>query len=230
MTCKKFRQWFQDHESDEMTDTVRTHLVDCEQCRQLFALDQELETKLRASFTELEVPQRLQERLDQNMRGSKNLPHIDLYWVRRAVVPALAMAAMLALVLLPMGNDASSFASMDELGRLAIVDHMSHDTEGCSSTALLDLAAWSKQELGYKVDKPATPEGAKLLAASKCRLGDCDTVHLIYSRGEERFSVFVLPKNEAEFKLALGKSYSLDFGEHQVKLWRTGGQIQAMVI
>ncbi len=228
MTCNEFRQWFQDHESDEMTDSIRGHLSNCATCRDMFDLDRKLETKLRTNFVQLEVPARLQERLDQNL-GSNNLPRIEPRWIRRAVVPALAMAAMLVLFLFPMGYDNSSFGTMDELGRLAIVDHLSHGTEGCSSTAQLDLAAWSEQEVGYRVNMPEVPEGAELLAASKCRLGDCDTVHLIYSLGEEHFSVFVLPKKEAGFKLEQEKFYSLNFGEHQVRLWRSGGQIQAMV-
>ncbi|MEN8199262.1 MAG: hypothetical protein ABFR63_04225 [Thermodesulfobacteriota bacterium] len=137
---------------------------------------------------------------------------------------------MLVLFLFPFGSQTSSFASMDELGRLAIVDHLSHDSKGCSSSALLDLGVWSLKELGYRVNQPEVPEGAELLAASKCRLGECDTVHLMYRRGEEYFSVFVFPKDEADFALASGKSYSLDFGDHRVTLQQRGGQIQAMVI
>ena len=229
MTCSEFRQWFQDHESDEMTEAVRKHLAQCSKCQQIFDLDQKLEERLKDNFEQLEVPDRLQNRLEQNMVGRSRWtmqPHL----LRKLAAPALAMAAMLVLFLFPMVLENSSFASMDELGQLAISDHLNHGIQGCTSDAILDLSAWSNKEVGYKVDEPGLPEGAKLLAAAICRLGDCDTVHLMYSRGTERFSVFIFPKKEAGFRLAVGRSYSLDFGNHQVTLWQTGEQIQAMVI
>ncbi len=229
MTCETFRQWFLDHESDEMTDAIRAHLADCEKCQQIIALDQTLEQKLHNSFEQLEVPARLQERLDQNMRGSTR-------WLRKSgrlrqiAAPALAIAAMLIFFLFPLASEKGSFASMDTVGQLAISDHLSHGTKGCTSSALLDLESYSLRELGYAVKPPTVPEGAKLLAAAKCQLGDCDTLHLMYSLAGKAFSVFVFPEDEADFKLAAGRSYSLDFGNHQVTLWQTGEQIQAMVI
>ncbi len=229
MTCSEFREWFQDHESDEITDSIQAHLTECDKCLQIYELDQRLETKLKNNFEQLEVPERLQKRLQQNMAGRSRWivqPHL----LRKIAAPALAIAAMLVLFLFPMASDNSSFASMDELGQLAISDHLNHGIEGCTSEAILDLPAWSQKELGYKVNTPELPEGAKLLAVAVCRLGDCDTAHLMYSRGTERFSVFVFPEKEAGFRLAAGRSYSLDFGNHQVTLWQSGEQIQAMVI
>lgn len=229
MTCREFRQWFQDHESDEMTEFVRVHLAQCGKCQQIYELDQMLETKLQGNLEKLEVPERLWERLEQNMAGRSRWI-IDPHLLRKVAVPVLAMAAMLVFFLFPMVLENSSFASMDELGQLAISDHLNHGVQGCTSEAILDLPSWSQDELGYKVDAPELPEGAKLLAAAICRLGDCDTVHLMYSRGAKRFSVFIFPEREAAFTLAAGRSYSLDFGNHQVTLWQTGEQIQAMVI
>jgi hypothetical protein len=100
MTCNEFKQWFQDHELGEMTDAVRSHLAVCDRCQEIFALDQKLETKLRNSFVSLEVPARLHERLAQN-NFSHSRWHVKPQRIRRALVPVLAMAAMLALVLFP---------------------------------------------------------------------------------------------------------------------------------
>jgi hypothetical protein len=229
MTCDTFRQWFLDHESDEMTDAIRSHLAVCDKCQQIFALDQVFEQKLQNSFEQLDVPARLQERLDQNMRGSTRWMKQSRR-LRQLVAPALAVAALLLFFLFPLASEKSSFASMDTVGQLAISDHLSHGTKGCNSSALLDLESYSLKELGYAVKPPIVPEGAKLLAAAKCRLGDCDTLHLMYSLAGKPFSVFVFPKEEAEFTLVADRSYSLDFGNHQVTLWQTGEQIQAMVI
>ncbi len=229
MTCKEFKQWFNDHESDEMTDEVRSHLTICDKCKQIYTLDQILETKLTNSLEQLEVPERLQRRLEQNKPGN-NIWLMQSHTMRRAIGAALAIAAMLVLFLFPLASQNRSFASMDSLSQLAIADHLSHDTLGCSGSAILDLASWSQKELGYSVVKPKVPKDAILLAASKCRLGDCDTVHLMYSQGDKYFSVFVFPKDEADFSLAANRSYSLDFGKHHVTLWQSDDQIQAMVI
>lgn len=229
MTCDTFRRWFLDHESEEMTDAIRSHLSECEKCQQIFALDQALETQLHNSFEQLEVPERLQGRLEQNMCGNSRW-RMQPGWFRQIAAPSLAIAAMLLLFLFPFASEKGSFASMDTVGQLAISDHLSHGAKECNSAALLDLESYSIKELGYTVKLPEVPGGAKLLAAAKCRLGDCDTLHLMYRLDGKALSVFVFPKEEADFKLASGRSYSLDFGNHQVKLWQTGEQMQAMVI
>ncbi len=228
MTCNEFKLWFQDHELDEMTGAIRSHLAVCDRCQKIFALDQKLETKLRNSLASLEVPPRLNERLAQNS-FSHSRWRVKPHRIRRALVPALAMAAMLALVLFPFAWQESSFASMNEVAQLAIQDHRSHGIEGCSGSTVSDLKAWSLHKLGYSVTKPKVPEGAVLLAVSKCKLGDCETVHLMYSHKDKQFSVFIFPQKEADFSLTSGSSYSLEFGNYKVKLWQTGSQIQVMV-
>ncbi len=229
MTCNEFKLWFQDHELDEMTDAIRSHLAVCDRCQKIFALDQKLETKLRNSLVSLEVPPRLHERLAQNSFSHSHW-HVKPLRIRRALIPVLAMAAMLALVLFPFGLQEKSFASMNEVAQLAIQDHKSHGLGGCSGSAISDLNAWALHTLGYSVTKPKVPEGAVLLAVTKCKLGDCATVHLIYSLKDKQFSVFIFPQNEAEFSLSSGSSFSLEFGNYKVRLWQTGSQIQVMVV
>lgn len=178
MTCTEFKQWFQDHESDQMSHEIRQHLTTCDGCRQIYELDRILETKLKNNFEQCDVPQRLLERLEQNKSGN-NLWLVQPYVLRRVIAPMLAIAALFVVFLFPFSSENSSFASMDILGELAIHDHLSHGTKGCSISGINDIGSWALKELGYRVVLPETPEGSELLVVSKCRLGDCETVHLI---------------------------------------------------
>lgn len=226
MTCNDFKQWFQDHESEEMTDAIRKHLATCDTCNLIFGLDQSLESKLRNNIEQQEVPRRLLERLDQNMHSNRRWPlHPQL--IKRTLAPALAMAAMLLIFLLPSGG---SFASMDEVGSLAIADHDSHIDKPCSEGIPEDLGSWSEEQIGLSLSAPKLPfSGSKLVGVSKCRLGECDTMHLVYSRNGKRFSVFIFPAKEVRFSLVNHRNYSLEYEEHRVTIWQSGKQIYAMV-
>ncbi|MEN8189224.1 MAG: hypothetical protein ABFS19_05210 [Thermodesulfobacteriota bacterium] len=209
-----------------MTDSIRSHLAGCDTCQHILALDQSLEEKLKGSLEQLEVPRRLQERLDQNMRSNRLQPTRSQL-IRRALAPALAMAAMLVIFLLPSGG---SFASMDELGNLVIADHDSHADKPCSKEIPKDLATWGEEQIGLRIAAPELPfSDSKLIAASKCKLGDCDAVHLIYSRNGKRFSVFIFPEQEADFSLVAQRNYSVEYAHRRVTIWQSGQQIYAMV-
>jgi hypothetical protein len=228
MKCKEFKQWMQDHETVEMTDSVHDHLESCSNCQQIFTLDQQLDEKLRTVLQPVEVPELLRERLDQNLSGAG-------YRKRRYVmswkkwVPALATAALLVFLILPFTGRESSFSSMDQLSQYAITDHTNHGLKDTSVFDLNDLGAWAIDELGYSVSWPEVPGEAKLIGATKCRLGNCDTVHLIYSQMGSRFSIYVFSEKKAAFSMAAGRVYTLKIGKHNVKMWKSGNQVQAMV-
>ncbi len=228
MKCQEFKQWMQDHEAVEMTDSVHEHLEKCCNCKQIFILDQQLDEKLRTILQPVEVPELLRERLEQNL-------YAPGYRKRRTVVswkkwvPALATAVLLVFLLLPFAQRQDSFSSMDQLSQYAIADHENHALKDNSVTGPKDLGAWASDELGYSVGWPEVPRGAKLIGASKCRLGNCDTAHLIYSQMGTRFSVYIFSEKKADFELVSGRVYSFRVGNHNVKLWKSQNQIQAMI-
>jgi len=228
MKCKEFKQWMQDHETVEMTDSVRDHLESCSNCQQIFTLDQQLDEKLRTLLQPVEVPELLRERLDQNLSGAGyRKRRYGMSW--KKWVPVLATAALLVFLLLPFVGRQNSFSSMDQLSQYAITDHTNHGLMDISVSVLNDLGAWAIDELGYSVSWPEVPGEAKLIGATKCRLGNCDTVHLIYSQMDTRFSVYVFSEKKAAFSMAAGRVYSLKIGKHNVKMWKSGNQVQAMV-
>lgn len=228
MKCKEFKQWMQEHETVEMTESVRDHLESCSNCQQIFTLDQQLDKKLRTLLQPVEVPELLRERLDQNLSGAgyRNRRYF-ISW--KKWVPALATAAVLVFLLLPFVGRQNSFSSMDQLSQYAITDHTNHGLKDTSIAVLNDLGAWATDQLGYSVRWPEVPGGAKLIGATKCRLGNCDTVHLIYSQMGRRFSIYVFSEKKAAFSMAAGRIYSFKIGKHNVKMWKSGNQVQAMV-
>lgn len=228
MNCNEFKQWMQDHDTVEMTESVRNHLENCSKCQQIFTLDQRLDDKLRTLLQPVEVPELLRERLEQNLSGAgyRKRRYI-MTW--KKFVPALAAAALLVFLLLPFTGRQGSFTSMDQLSQYAITDHTNHGIKDSSVSDLNDLGAWAMKELGYSISWPELPGEAKLIAATRCRLGNCDTAHLIYSQMNAIFSVYIFSEKQAGFNLAAGRVYSLKIGKHTVKLWKSGDQVQAMV-
>lgn len=229
MKCEKFKQWLQDHETVEMTESIRDHLDNCSNCHQLFILDQRLDEKLRTLLQPVEVPELLKERLEQNLtEAGYRKKRTVRSW--KKLVPALATAALLLFLFLPFTGRESSFTSMDQLSQYAVADHTNHGIKEDGSVAVLnDLGAWAMNELGYSVRWPEVPGEARLIGATKCRLGNCDTIHLIYSQMDARFSVYIFSEKKAGFSLAAGRVYSFKIGKYNVKLWKSGGQVQAMV-
>ena len=229
MKCEEFKIKFSGSDTDEsdpgLTATEREHLEKCKSCSKLMKLDQELDAVIREELQQIEVPERVKEKLRQNMSAETGSPQVSIFkWV---AVPALAMAAMLVIFLLPHGG---SFSSMDDIGQLAITDHESHLGRACNKGIPADLAAWGKETIGLAITAPALPfADSELIGVSKCVLGDCETAHLIYVRNGKRFSVFIFPEKEAEFSLHKDRNYTLDFENHRVTIWKSKQQVYALV-
>jgi len=49
------------------------------------------------------------------------------------------------------------FASMDDIGQLAIIDHESHLGRACNKGIPTDLAAWGKENIGFSITTPVLP-------------------------------------------------------------------------
>ena len=232
MKCEEFRRKLSGSETVEsnqrLTDTEREHLENCESCSKLVKLDEQLNTVIREELQQVEVPERVKERLQQNLMADVTAPQVSVVKWLKVAVPALAMAAILVIVLLPGGG---SFASMDDVGQLAITDHESHLGRACKKGLPADLAAWGKEAIGLAITAPELPfPDSELIAVSKCTLGDCDTAHLTYVRDGKRFSVFIFPEKEAAFSLYKGRNYTLDFENYRVTIWKSKQQIYALVI
>ncbi len=229
MKCEEFKKRFSGSDTvlsdEELTVSECEHLEKCESCSKFMKLDKKLDTAIREELQQVEVPAQVLEKLRQNMSASTISSGSSI--LKWAALPALAMAAMLVIVLLPNGG---SFASMDDIGQLAILDHESHLGRACNKGIPTDLAAWGKENIGLAITAPVLPfTDSELIAVSKCTLGDCETAHLTYLRNGKRFSVFIFPAKEADFSLHKNRNYTLDFDNYQVTIWKSKQQVYALV-
>ena len=200
-------------------------MQNCDDCRKIIALDLELEKVLHEQFHQVEVPAQVRKKIEQNIPDKDGFTKSMLF--RWSFVPALAIAAMLVIFLFPFNG---SFASMDELGMLAIADHESHIDRPCTKGIPENLSAWGEDTIGLRITRPVLPfSDCELIGVSMCRLGDCYTAHLLYNRNGEKISVFIFPEKEANFSLVADRNYSLEYGPHRVTIWKTNNQIYAMV-
>ncbi len=229
MNCHEVRELLGGDEAREITDkidaAVEKHLKNCQSCRNFLELDQQLETIIREELQQVAVPERLRQKLQQNIKAeSQNSKPAILWW---SIAPVMAMAAMLLIFLLPQSG---AFASMDEVAQLAIAEHNSHLDKPCIKKIPKDLASWSKEQIGQPITLPTIPlTGLELVGIDKCTLGDCPTAHLRYRHEGKIFSVFVFPAKEARFALVQDRNYTLDLNKHQVTIWEANQQVYAMV-
>lgn len=231
MKCEDFKRKLSGSDAaetnQELTKTMREHLETCESCNKFMKLDEQLDTVIREEFQQVEVPERIKERLQQNLMANVTTPQVSVLKWLKVAAPALAMAAMLVIFLLP---DRGSFASLDDVGQLAITDHESHLGRACNKGLPADLTVWGKETIGLAITAPELPfPDSELIAVSKCTLGDCDTAHLTYVRNGKRFSVFIFPEKEAAFSLHKDRNYTLDFENYRVTIWKSKRQVYALV-
>ena len=229
MKCEEFKKRFSGSDTapsnEKLTASEREHLEKCESCSRFMQLDKQLDTAIREEMQQVEVPTHVLEKLEQNMSAAAISPKSSI--LKWAALPALAMAAMLVIVLLPNGG---SFSNMDDIGQLAILDHESHLGRACSKGIPADLAAWGKENIHFAITAPVLPfTDSELIAVSKCTLGDCETAHLTYLRNGKRFSVFIFPEKEADFSLHKNRNYTLDFDSYRVTIWKSKRQVYALV-
>jgi anti-sigma factor RsiW len=223
MNCETFQKSVTENDAHELDSAEQNHLQECEQCQTFVKLDEKLVSLIRKNLAQIAVPEHLKSSLKANLNDQKNGTYGFLKWA-----PAMAMAGMLIFFLIPQGG---SFASMDEIGQLAITDHEFHQGKSCSKGIPEDLSAWGKESIGFSITLPELPfRDYELIGVSKCRLGDCDTAHLIYERNGKRFSVFIFPEKEAAFSLHASRNYTLDFDSYQVSIWKTNTQVYALVM
>ncbi len=110
------------------------------------------------------------------------------------------------------------------------ISYLSHYKIPCSKGLPQDLAAWGKENIGIQITAPELPfANARLIEVSKCTLGDCATAHLVYMDNGKRFSVFIIPENEADFTLSSKRKYTVEIDGHQVKIWKVDHQVYALV-
>lgn len=232
MICLEFKEWLVDKEfADRDTATqARSHMHKCPECRALYKLDEDLEAIIRADMLTVAPPESLLRRIDAGINLAKVKHAFGLPW---SVVPMLAVAALVMLFLNPFATtpNPSAFQSMEEVGEMVLQDHLRHVPMSFVASDVQDVEAWFAREYQIAFTMPnLEAQGYSFVGGRKCQLGKCDVVYLLYSKDGQRVSVFILPETDISFPMKQGKQYGVQVAKSNVKLWKSDGQIHAMVI
>jgi len=235
MECVEFKHWLvlRDGAGCESADKALYHLKGCPDCMKLYDADTALAEVMKEGFKEEELPGGLMERIEEDLDAVKRDrpgkgPTPWRVFVK-AAAPVLAVAAMLVVFIYP---QTGKLGSVDEIGRLAVENHLSDLTIKFTTREVSNVPGWFGDKLDFAV---AVPEFAgnsmALIGGRKCSLGKNDVAYLFYKNPaqDKRTSLFVIDGNDIGFEMADGKRYHTSVNDTEVTLWKTGSLAYAMV-
>lgn len=203
MNCQdmeKFIHVYLDREfAEEDRADFERHLADCATCRRLAAFERQFKQQLRTALgpphLRLDEREALRLRIQASLRtASGRAPGASTArWTLR-LVPVAAAALLLVGLLFRPG------------GQLPIGEHVANDT---AATQALEVASqdprivrdFYRDKLDFRIDPPRFRDGRTALEGG--RLGQVDAhqaAHLLYRRGDQRFSVLLFRPDAKSFQ------------------------------
>lgn len=228
MDCKGYHEWLLRREEAPEAGAAREHEQACPRCGQLARLDAVLESALRREARRVELPSGLRERIARDLAAPPARRKPRMLW---AILP-LAAAAALALVLwLPgSGPRSGQIGSLDELGRLAVENHLQQMPMQFRAGDVGDVPAWFRDRLAYPVRLPHLEDRHLTLTGGRtCSLGPEKVAYLFFDRGGERLSFYALPASKLGFALEEGKVERVVQNGRTVAIWRAGDDVHLLV-
>lgn len=232
MICMEFKEWLIDRDFAEAgkSSAARSHMQNCPECRKLYELDEELEGLIRREMIPVAAPDSLTKKIEMGINRSAPRKVWAFPW---QAVPALAIAALLVVFLNPFQDHHSrhGFSSFEELGRVALQDHVSPAGMAFVAHEVADIPAWYEAKMGLAISLPDLVErGYTLVGGRVCKLGKCKAAYLIYMRGNQKASLFILPAGDAKMAMEPGRSYSLTMNGNEFEFWKAHGQLHTLII
>ncbi|MEN8257711.1 MAG: hypothetical protein ABFS09_07595 [Thermodesulfobacteriota bacterium] len=232
MTCIEFKEWLIDRDFAEAgnTSAARSHMQNCPECRKLYELDEELEGLIRQEMVHVEEPRSLLKKVEAGINRSAPQKVVTFPW---KLVPALAVAALLVLFLVPFqsrhGGD--GFYSFEELGAVALQDHISTEAMAFAASEVADVSAWYEARMGHAISLPdMASRGFSLVGGRICKLGNCDAAYITYRRNNKKASLFILPADDFKMAMEPGRSYTLTMNGNEFEFWQAQGQLHTLII
>ncbi len=233
MTCLEFKEWLIDRDFAEADNAsvARSHMQKCPECRKLYELDEELEGLIRREMIPVEAPPRLGKKIERGINSTTTARVFTFHW--QQLLPALAIAALFLFMLNPFQDHhrRHGFTSFDELGRVALQDHVSTEALAFVAHEVADVPAWYEDKMGYAISLPdMTGRGFTLIGGRICKLGNCKAAYLTYRYDNKKVSLFILPAGDANFAMEPDRSYTLTMNGNEFEFWKTQGQLHTLII
>ncbi len=232
MDCKGFRAWLLKRGIErDLTREAMAHAEVCPLCRRMYEIDAGLEEFLsREFFSEAAMPGGLAEKVEFNLSyvegDRKRVPGYRKMWLLFA---AVAAAMLFVFFVYPAGG---RFRSVEEIGRFAVENHLSHQAVVFTADEVRDVEGWFRDRLHFPVRMPDTKGlDLELIGGRKCNFGRKSAAYLFYSnrRTKDRSSIFVIDPQDIGFDVKEGATYHVTVNGRKVRFWKAGDAAYAMV-
>ncbi len=231
MICMEFKEWLIDRAFAEAGNALkaRNHMQKCPDCRKLYELDDELEGLIRRGMIPVEAPPGLGKKIEMGINSSNPKNFFPWSW---SFIPALAIAGLLVLFLNSFFDQhGGGFYSFEQLGNVALQDHVSTEALAFVAHEVADIPAWYEAKMGHAVSLPdMAARGFTLVGGRICKLGNCDAAYLTYRRGNKKVSLFILPAADAKMAMEPGRPYILTMNGNEFEFWKAQGQLHNLII
>jgi anti-sigma factor RsiW len=228
MECCGFKEWLTNKEIlDEGVEvTAREHLEKCERCNKLYMLDSQIEAQIKEGLEQEDPPDGLLARIEMNIQAEKEGEFVKRFpWKR--LLPAVAVAALLLIILNPF---ARRFSSVEEIGTLAVESHLKNLAMTFKAGEVVDVPRWFEDKLGFEVSMPDLERrGLLFLGGRECKLDRNDVAYLFYEKEGEKVSLFLIDPEDLSFNLEPARTYYMSARGCDVKVWRERNRVYAMV-
>jgi anti-sigma factor RsiW len=92
------------------------------------------------------------------------------------------------------------------------------------------VSGWFSDKLGFPVSLPKyNIQGATFLGGRECLLGKEKAAYLFYEKRGKRVSLFIIHARDLGITLKGERVYNVSDKEHDVKVWREGDLVYALV-
>jgi len=203
-------------------------MVFCEECKKIAVIDSLIEDRIRAELCQVDPPSELFTRLEMDIRLAEREKGDNLFsW--KKFVPALTIAALLlAIVLNPFSG---RIGSLDQISSLALANHLDSDLRMVFRAGdITDVLDWFSGKLGFPVSLPKLNiQGSTFLGGRECLLGKEKAAYLYYEKRGKRASLFIIHVRDLSIPLKGERVYNVSDKGHDVKVWKEGDLVFALV-
>jgi hypothetical protein len=226
MKCEGFAAWLENRDTYDVSEADRAHrhAAECRRCEQLLKKDELLDRFITESLAVEPMPESLKKRIDLNIE--RQVP----VRTSKRLLAAVSMVCFVIIAIFTFSPSKEQFVTMDEMGTFMVTDHRDHGQVQTIFEPVTDAALWLVANNVRNVAPPLQLiEGYSVKGARFCHLGHCRAVHMLYAKGGEFVSVFVVDDSEIDFHLEEGRVYTLAMDGNWVKLCKQNNQVFALV-
>jgi hypothetical protein len=230
MDCKQYKEWLENRDLSDISESDRAgnHARDCTGCEDLTRKDEMLDQAISNTMKKEPLPENLEKIVAMNLSsGVSRTRRFSTGFIKLASLSAGVAAVLLVFFLIP-----ADFSALNDFGTALVQDHngilRGHPVDSVQNEKLPD---WIGANADFAAQVPASfpSQGLELFGARICVIDRCRTVHLVYSTGAGFVSLFIIDADQLPAPLKDGKSLVFTQKGSEIKMWREGNQVFAMI-